>query len=461
MKKSVKIRLVCLIVAAVMLGGAATVAAVMGSPYETLKKALLDAMTFRNTAEETLWTVTVNGVTAEVIKRHTIQGDNSSIRYDFDNDGNADGYHYQSDNLSINPLSFAIDGKMEYNTGWYSAYIYSRNSYYSGISDFAVFRPEDRHSAQLRFYELLLDALVGDLKNNITMTSSNGIRYIQGTLTESQVPELAKAGIDLAIEQSGNYYNDSRDISFDGNEYIFEYIYIDRGVKTVLRWKQNVRPMTTEEMEAWDDGIYHQFDEGYWGVRYIGGEMYIGVSEQELINEYKAPATRADYMSSDNPLDLPMQSLVINYVHGEAEVDMDGNLLYIEANGTVTVTNIFGDVSVVEVKATARFSDIGTSNPACPIPGAEQLLTSDYVKERFGSRDMNVYFKLKEDGSIDADSVTTMYPGELVAMDNPYSRYDPYPKPVPMPAEYVIESYVIESVEAIDGVEIGVDADAD
>ena len=442
MKKSVKIRLVCLIVAAVMLGGAATVAAVMGSPYETLKKALLDAMTFRNTTEETLWTVTVNGITVETTKRHTIQGDNSSIRYNFDKYGNTDGYVYQSENLSINPLSFAIDGQMEYNTGWYSAYIYSRYSYYTSISDFALFRPEQRYSAQMRFYELLVDALVGDLKNNITMTSSNGIRYVQGTLTESQVPELVKAGIDVIVEQSGNYYSDSRDISFDGNEYIFEYINIDRGVKTVLRWKQNVRPMTTEEMEAWDDGTFHQFDEGYWGIRYIGGETYVAVSEQELINEYKAPATRADYMNSDNPLNLPIQSLVINYVHGEAEIDLDGNLLYLEANGTVTVTNIFGDVSVVEVKGTARFSDIGTSDPVCPIPGAEQLLTADYLIERFGSNGVNVYFTLNEDGSINADSVTTTYPGEEKTMS--FSRYGPLP--VPAQIQYAIDEYAIDDV---------------
>jgi len=99
-------------------------------------------------------------------------------------------------------------------------------------------------------------------------------------------------------------------------------------------------------------------------------------------------------------------------VRGEAEVDSDGNLTYINISGSATMTNIFGDVSVVELRADARFSDIGTSNPVSPIPGAEQVLTPEFIKNRFGNDSLSVYFTLNDDGSINVDSITTTHPSE-------------------------------------------------
>ena len=107
-----------------------------------------------------------------------------------------------------------------------------------------------------------------------------------------------------------------------------------------------------------------------------------------------------------------MQALAINYVHGEAEVDNDGNLLRANVNGSVTITDIFGQENSIEVTADASFTDIGTSNAECPIGGAEQLLTPDYMKNNFGNEYMSVFFTVNQDGSINADSVTTKYPGE-------------------------------------------------
>jgi len=414
MKKSVKIRVICLITAALMLGSAMTVAAFLGSPYETLKKSLLDALTTRNVTEEGRFTLSVNGVVLEETKFHNIQGDDRFLNYYYYLNGDIEGFHYSTNGLSIYSTEALMWGDIDRDTEWYSADVHPEYDYYPFRgSRFSMFNPDDRNSAQMRFMELLADALVGDLKNNITMTSENGNRYISGTLTETQVPELAKAGIDMLVEQSSRYYGNFRDVSFNGSEYVFERISIERGMKTVSRWEKNVRAMTPEESEAWEDGTFFiNNDYDFWGTVDIDGNTYFAEGPERLVNEYKAPATRADYGTRDNPFELPMQSIVVNYIHGEAEVDMDGNLLYVDASGTLTVTNIFGEVSVVELKATIRFSDIGTSDPDCPIPGAEQLLTPDYVKTHFGSSAMNVYFSLNEDGSIDAGSITTKHPSE-------------------------------------------------
>ena len=414
MKKSVKVRVICLVVASAMLSFAVAAAAVMGSPYETLKRALLDALTTRNVTEVTNMTLTVDGAQVQTSRSRSIIGDDASLNYLFDADGNEIGYYYRSAGLAIDNIGYSMGEGVGNDEDWYSADVYPADEFYRSRSGgITMFSADERGSARMRFLELLADALIGDLKNNVTMTSENGVRYISGTLTESQVPEIAKAGIDVIIEQSGRYYGSSNDISFDGNEYVYEHINLDRDKKSVTTWKQHVRAMTAEELEAWEDGTFYDVVDGdYWGTTYIGGINYISLGHPELVGEYVTTATRSDYMYNNNPLDLPMQSLVINYIHGEAQVDADGNLLQIEVSATATVTDIFGDVSVFDLKADARYSDIGTSSSACPIPGAERILTVDHMKERFGMERVHVYFTLNDDGGINVDSITTNHPGE-------------------------------------------------
>ncbi|MCL2163839.1 MAG: hypothetical protein FWH55_05455 [Oscillospiraceae bacterium] len=421
MKKSVKIRVFSLIVASVVLCGAVTVAALAGSPYETLKNAMLDAITYRNATMESHMTMSINGFVEEEQRAYEINGDDGFLRYNFDDEGNRSGYNYTGKSLNINPTYKSLDGVQ-----WYYASVHSSRDYYSyGGSSFSTISPDERDSAEMRFMELLLDLMVGDLKNNITMTSEDGVRIIRGSLTESQVPELVKAGIDVAIEQSGSYYSDRRDVSFDGVEYVYEDVRINRGRKTISTWKQAVRPMTAEEEEAWESGSNYDYRRGieYWGTINKNGKEFILESAPEFINEYEAPITRDDFDGYD-VLEVPMKNIVINYIHGEAEVDQYGNLLRVEVTAAVSVTNIFDETDVIDFNASAHFTDIGTSDPVCPIPGAAQLLTPDYMKTHFDNEYISVYFTLNDDGSINEDSVTTAYPGEAAGRRAITTRYD-------------------------------------
>ena len=418
MKKSVAIRALCLVVASVVLSGAVAAAAFMGSPYEILKRAILDGMSSLNATVEGQMTVTVDGEIQQTQKSYVISGDDGYLNYYFDENGDQSGYYYSANGLEILPSYTAEDG-----TQWYFANVVPKdnvNVYRGGGSALigpGMITSETRNSAQMRFIELAIDLLVGDLKNNITMSSDDGIRKIHGTLTESQIPELAKAGIDMLVEQSsGGYYWDQREISLNGNERVYEDIRITNGEKTITTWKQSIRPMTSEEKKAWENGTYNiqTYDnDGYFDVVFINDHPYALTEPPERISEKTVPAVRADY-ENRGPLDIPMKSLTVNYLHGEAEVDADGNLLYIDVGGSATLTDIFGETSEVEIRADARFSDIGASNFACPIPGAEQLLTPDYMKAHFGIEYyVGLYFTLNPDGSINADSVTTTYPGEF------------------------------------------------
>ena len=448
MKKSVRVRVLCLVVAMVVLSGAVTAAAVLGSPYETLKRALMDALTYRNVTEEINATMKVNGVVTEQEKTYNIVGDNSKLSHFFFENGETAGFSYSTTGFHSSIGYTADDG-----TQWYYVSVSPFNDYYQSSGVFSMFSPDERNSAQMRFIELLADALIGDLKNNITMTSENGVRYIQGTLTGNQVPELAKAGIDVLIEQSGNHYGITNDFSFNGSEYVYEQSNIQGGIKTSRLFKYSVRAMTDAEKADWEtagERVFYNGD-GYYGVQYIENEYYV-ITEPgpRLIDEYSAPATRADYGIVNSPLDLPMQSLVINYLHGEAEIDPDGNLVDLDVNGMATVTNIFGEVSEIEIDCTVSFSDIGTSNPVCPISGAKQLLTPDYLKARFGSDNISVYFLLNEDGSINEDSITTTYPGELLNMTFSAHSDAPYPSSLTYSVGVVAAPYAITESDGID-----------
>ena len=59
MRKNVKVRIVCLLVSLVMLSGAVAAAAIMGSPYEILKNAVLDTATMNNVTMETQFTTII------------------------------------------------------------------------------------------------------------------------------------------------------------------------------------------------------------------------------------------------------------------------------------------------------------------------------------------------------------------------------------------------------------------
>jgi len=428
MRKSVKIRLVCLVVAAFMLSGAVAVAAILGSPYETIKKSLLDAMTYQNATMESRSEIYVNGALVQDSRTYIIMGDNGALSYDFDENGERDGFRFTAGDLTISPAWVAAHEADK----WYYAQISPYNTYYSamGVVNSMIISPEDRNSAQMRFLELLVDLLVGDLKNNITMTSENGIRYIRGTLTANQVPELVKAGIDVLIEQSGSYYGGVREESYSNGSYTYKQTYIDRGIKNVRVWNQPIVPMNDEEKEAWDNGTFYFSDKYAYGVVYTEDSVYpyIATGPQETIEEYSYPATRDDYGYNDDPLSMPLKSLEIDYIKGEAEVDSDGNLLYLKVSGSATITNIFGETSVVEVILTAWLSDIGTSVPVCPIPGAEQLFTEEYFTKHFGYGygTLGVYFKLDGNGRVDEASITQEFPGRHVT-DYDYWTYGDKP----------------------------------
>jgi len=458
MKKKISIRVISLIVASVMLSGAVAFAAVTGSPYETLKKALLNAALYTNATVETHTVMKFNGEVVEETRSINVNAENGYLNHYFDGSGDDGYFDFGANGLS---LSSYVRYESEDGTQWYHASVSPPNTYYVHGAGFAGVTQDDLNSARIRFFELLVDLMVGDLKNNITMSTSNGIRTIQGTLTGSQVPEIVRAGIDILVEESGSYYRRRNDIGFDGSNYTYEIISINGNVKTVNTYSMPARIMTPEEELSWHDGTFWETDREWWGIEYgEDGTMYITAGYDIMINEYTAPVERSDF-DGNSPFDIPMKNLSINFVRGEAEVDSNGNLLSLGVSGSFALTDIFGEINEVELDSFISFTDIGTSVAVSPIPGAAQLLTSEYIKTRFDTQYAGVYFSLNEDGTINEDSITTAFPGELegdidaAKLQFNYSTTGIRP---PLPAEeYNAEGY---NIVITDPFEKGEDYDA-
>ena len=334
MKQSIKTRIICLIVAGVMLTGALTVAAINGSPYETLKNAFFNALAYDNFTLEGEIIITFNGEVYESERIHFIQGNNSFIEFgDSRNfargmDGDKRFSYFYSDGVSIRPDFTPSDGAQ-----WYSARtshpgVRRHNHSWPGIT------PAERNSARVRFTELFIDLLVGDLRNNMHMSQAGDIRRISGNITHSQLPEIIKLGIEMMLEEE-------------------------------LRWHRG---------------------------------------------SGREPA-REDF-AGRHPINIPLQSLNFNSIRGDADIDSAGNLLYLNAGANITAVNIFGDANNIEISMIFNFSDIGTSAPINPVPGASELLTHDFFEREFNRRyGHTIYFTRNEDGSINTESITAAWPG--------------------------------------------------
>ena len=129
---------------------------------------------------------------------------------------------------------------------------------------------------------------------------------------------------------------------------------------------------------------------------------------------------REDYSSV---LDMPLRSLTIDLLQGVADVDSDGFISYLNVGATATMTNVFNDTHVVEVNFFVRFTEIDTSNPQIPIPGAEELFTEEFLQGLFDGAN-RVFFTRGGDGYIDLDSFTTTRPtGLLRETQRPVIRF--------------------------------------
>jgi len=212
MKKRIQFRAICLALSVAILAGALTVSAINGSPYENLKNAALNALFYDNVTIEVEFTLRVDGQAHERGWLRTEIGDESTLTHtsyerlwQSDNTVPITVTDYESQNLRISSVSITplLDRQ------WYRV---SRNNRVSASIGYQMFGVSSRNSNQVRFVELLVDLLVGDLKNNLTISpQSDDTRRVSGAITESQLPEIARIFIAMAIEEQLSWANRNPD----------------------------------------------------------------------------------------------------------------------------------------------------------------------------------------------------------------------------------------------------------
>ncbi|MCL1877546.1 MAG: hypothetical protein FWF80_01680 [Defluviitaleaceae bacterium] len=313
MKKKFSIRLICLLVAGTVLSGALAVSAFNGSPYEVLKDAVFNAMFYDNYTLETEFTLRVNGELIDYEREFAIQSASGSLTM------SDDQFNFQNNELRLSKSQINVDSM---GRQWYS--VATRDPRWVGSSNwsdslFGSFGlgEGDRNSSYMRLYELFIDLMVGDLRNNMYMTpQGDGIRRVSGAITGSQLPEIVRVLIDIAIESN-----------------------------------------------------------------YGGAASFTPRPNQ-------------------NSWEMPVRDLTINRIFGTADIDSEGNLLYLLGGANVTLVNVLGEVNVLEAEFAMTFSDIGTSHPQVPVAGVAELFTPAFMYQNFESRYTNVMFRLDEYGNI-------------------------------------------------------------
>lgn len=337
MKKRISTRAVCLLLAAIMLVGALTVSAINGSPYENLKNAAINALFYDNFTMEGEFTVHVDGRlhsrawVKQYLGDESRHGLSSSETHRPPGDSRPmlafEHTEYVTRYFRIQPThtSDGADQRYTVNMLWNNS-----NQNFPLSLGYEMFGAAGRSSNYLRLAELVVDLFVGDLKNNLTMSSQgDGTRRVSGAINESQLPEMVRVLIDIAIDEQ-------------------------------LRWR---------DVDA---------------------------------------LQRADF---DDVLQIPMRGVTINRIQGHADIDGEGNLLYVNVMGSATVETVFGDTYVIEAAGFLSFTDIGTTMPVSPFAGANEIFTAHFdMLRRQQLAHRQLFFTLDENGNIDIDSITHQAP---------------------------------------------------
>jgi len=202
MNKKLSSRVICLVIAATVLVGALTVSALNGSPYENLKNAAFNTLFVDNMSYEGELTMHINGQLQErewVRGVHTREG-TMSVSQSMDG---SERLSFFNGEVRLNTTF----GTTHDNNVWYNIHRvrwFNEDEWFNSLG-YDMFGVEDRSATRLRFTELLIDLVVGDLKNNLTMNNQgDGMRRVSGAITESQLPEIVRVLMDMIIEETYN-----------------------------------------------------------------------------------------------------------------------------------------------------------------------------------------------------------------------------------------------------------------
>lgn len=408
MKNNLFKRTVALGVAAVVLGSSLAVAAISGSPYEVLKRSLLDAAKLQNGYIQSEMSLKMDD---EYFSRemNTLSFVNGQFEL---NQTNSSGDAYEEDYARVEYST--ADGHLsmgaDYGSYWLYGYEYDVGAT-TGFSDLT-----EGDGRYIRLAELLVDLAVGDLKNNIAMTQTGEMRTISGTLTAAQVPELYNALLDVSLSEMGGGYAPLETVfersSFDEEEMTIGRVerYISGSDYVVETQVVHLVPVDESyPQETIESGI------AYGNMIYLNGNCY-EIDEYREWESDRSPMTEAQYQKvADKLVFAPVQSAHITYLHGEADIDSDGVLRTLDATACLEYVDLFGGTHEVEFNLSFAYEEwdnqVDVDYYEDIIAQAETYLPND----ESGRRHTSVYF------DVDSRGRASNFSNDYAIYDHPYT----------------------------------------
>ncbi|MBN7773423.1 hypothetical protein [Clostridium aminobutyricum] len=214
------------------------------------------------------------------------------------NNGDTSQYNLTNDNFSGEASKSEyysyVNGDKRY------VYYPETNMYYEskidGEKNKTIIPLDDATSKKaVRFAELMADAFVGDLKNNVVLVSEeDGVRKYSIHVEKSQIPEIVNAGLSLMFTANNNSPNSSSYVTYKNYEKTFNAFYKE---KTGNDYKSlDYSNLSESEQEALND-IYNAFDKKYSGILEAKGHK--GIVLVLANGDYKYYTNYSDYMNSE------------------------------------------------------------------------------------------------------------------------------------------------------------------
>jgi hypothetical protein len=201
-KKKFTMRVTVLLTALTVLAGTLTLAALNGSPYELAKEAMFNTLLTENLTMHITGTGTVNGVEVLNAEFRTAVSEHATSTFTQEIiNGEVERIHN-----SFNSYGLRLDSPFR-GDGSYSATIFSAENPNNHRFGLGGITREEVTGPRMRLVELMVDMAVGNLRNNVTMTTQGDSRVIDFRITQAQLPEIVNLMIDMAVETSQQMTN--------------------------------------------------------------------------------------------------------------------------------------------------------------------------------------------------------------------------------------------------------------
>lgn len=313
---------VCLAVGIVLLTGSALANFENASGYSKVKKGALSLRSAENLTAQMDYEILLNGNRV----------DSAEVYQQFDNDGAVSSYNKEAYG-DYSSETWIQDGYKISHLPTLEEYSYSLAKADSkGFNGGYVNASDEEKAVQdktINFFELLCDTLVGDLKNNVVLESSDaGNSTYSISLSKEQVPELVNAGLSML---SGSFSSDIH--------HFFE---------------DDASP---------DEAAYEQADKlinehGYKGCVYFrtdgSVEYYESAADYYAVVGYKDVSTSTAFsMFADGP--------ELNGLSATATIDSQGRITRASGEVEFTGTDANGGAVSLTMKINAAITDYGTT----------------------------------------------------------------------------------------------------